>query len=81
MPSASGETRSPPTCVASWAAHPDDKGLADLVEELTSGSEEFARLWAMRDVRVNAQAAGHAAEGPLTLEYEVLDAIARSCAA
>ncbi|AQZ64755.1 DNA-binding protein [[Actinomadura] parvosata subsp. kistnae] len=60
---------------ASWAAHPDDKGLSDLVEELTSGNEEFARLWAMRDVRVNARGRKrlrHAAEGPLTVEYEVL---------
>jgi hypothetical protein len=60
---------------ASWAAHPDDKRLADLVEELTSGNEEFARLWAMRDVRVNARGQKrlrHATEGPLTVEYEVL---------
>ncbi|SEG83370.1 Transcriptional regulator, contains XRE-family HTH domain [Nonomuraea solani] len=60
---------------ASWAAHPDDKALAQLVDELTSGSEECARLWALRDVRVNARGRKrlrHATEGPLTVEYEVL---------
>ncbi|MEV0619917.1 helix-turn-helix transcriptional regulator [Nonomuraea sp. NPDC050404] len=60
---------------AHWAARPDDKGLSDLVAELTSGSEEFARLWAMRDVRVHARGQKrlrHATEGPLTVQYEAL---------
>lgn len=60
---------------AAWAAHPDDAALAELIEELTSGSEEVARLWALRDVRVNGRGRKrlrHAAAGPLTVEYEVL---------
>lgn len=60
---------------AAWAAHPDDTALADLVNELTSGSEEFARLWALRDVRVNGRGQKpllHPEAGPLTVEFEVL---------
>ncbi|MFI7704810.1 helix-turn-helix domain-containing protein [Nonomuraea sp. NPDC049480] len=60
---------------AAWAAHPDDAALAELIEELTSGSEEVARLWALRDVRVNGRGRKrlrHATAGPLTVEYEVL---------
>ena len=60
---------------AAWAAHPEDKVLADLVEELISHSPEFARYWALRDVRVNARghkALLHPRVGPLTVEYEVL---------
>ncbi|MFI7223635.1 helix-turn-helix domain-containing protein [Nonomuraea angiospora] len=60
---------------ASWAAHPDDKALAELVDELTAGSEEVARLWALRDVRVNGRGQKrlrHAVKGPLTVDYEVL---------
>ncbi|GAA3658224.1 helix-turn-helix transcriptional regulator [Nonomuraea antimicrobica] len=60
---------------ASWAAHPGDKAMAQLVEQLTTGSEEAAQLWAKRDVRVNARGEKrlrHATEGPLTVAYEVL---------
>lgn len=60
---------------AAWAAHPDDAALSELIEELTSGSEEVARLWALRDVRVNGRGRKrlrHATAGPLTVEYEVL---------
>ncbi|WP_246147938.1 helix-turn-helix domain-containing protein [Nonomuraea turkmeniaca] len=60
---------------AAWAAHPDDTALSELIDELTSGSEEVARLWALRDVRVNGRGRKrlrHATAGPLTVEYEVL---------
>ena len=60
---------------AAWAAHPEDKVLADLVDELTSHSPEFARCWALRDVRVNGRGHKpllHPRVGPLTVEYEVL---------
>ncbi|MGP3955102.1 MmyB family transcriptional regulator [Nonomuraea sp. 3N208] len=60
---------------AAWAAHPDDAALSELIDELTSGSEEVARLWALRDVRVNGRGKKrlrHATAGPLTIEYEVL---------
>ncbi|MEV4111796.1 helix-turn-helix transcriptional regulator [Nonomuraea sp. NPDC049695] len=60
---------------ASWAAHPDDKALTELIDELTTGSEEVARLWALRDVRVNGRGRKllrHSTKGPLTVDYEVL---------
>jgi transcriptional regulator with XRE-family HTH domain len=60
---------------AAWAAHPEDTALGELVEELTSHSTEFARLWAKRDVKVNGRGLKpllHPRVGPLTVEYEVL---------
>jgi transcriptional regulator with XRE-family HTH domain len=60
---------------AAWAARPEDAGLGALVDELLSGSDEFARLWAMRDVKVNGRGRKplqHPDVGPLTVEYEVL---------
>lgn len=58
-----------------WAAHPDDAELAALVGELLAESEEFARLWELRDVRVNGRGLKpllHPRVGPLTIEFEVL---------
>ena len=60
---------------AAWAAHPEDTALGELVEELTSHSTEFARLWPKRCVRVNGRGLTpllHPRVGPLTVEYEVL---------
>jgi transcriptional regulator with XRE-family HTH domain len=60
---------------AAWAAHPGDTALADLVERLRSRSEEFARLWERRDVRVNDQgtkALLHPRVGPVAIDYDVL---------
>jgi transcriptional regulator with XRE-family HTH domain len=57
------------------AAHPDDGVLADLIATLASCSEEFARLWALRDVKVNGRGRKrllHPKAGPLTVAYEVL---------
>jgi hypothetical protein len=64
-----------PTWARAWAAHPDDIAIGELVEELTSHSTEFARLWAKRCVRVNGRGLTpllHPRVGPLTVEYEVL---------
>lgn len=60
---------------AAWAAHPGDTALADLVERLRSCSEEFARLWERRDVRVNGQgtkALVHPRVGAVAIDYDVL---------
>ena len=60
---------------AAWAAHPQDTALGELIEELTSHSTEFARLWPKRCVRVNGRGLTpllHPRVGPLTVEYEVL---------
>lgn len=60
---------------AAWAAHPDDTALGELVGQLISRSEEFARLWALRDVRVNGRGQKpllHPRVGPLTVDFEVL---------
>jgi transcriptional regulator with XRE-family HTH domain len=60
---------------AAWAAHPEDTALGELVQELTSRSTEFARLWAKRCVRVNGRGLRpllHPRFGPLTVQYEVL---------
>ena len=60
---------------AAWAAHPEDTALGELVEELTSHSTEFARLWPKRCVRVNGRGLRpllHPRVGPQTVEYEVL---------
>lgn len=60
---------------AAWAAHPEDTDLAELVNELTVNSEEFTRLWALRDVRVNGRGRKtlrHAELGPVTVEFDVL---------
>ncbi|MEU6038983.1 helix-turn-helix transcriptional regulator [Actinomadura sp. NPDC047616] len=60
---------------AACAAHPDDTALTGLVASLTAGSEEFARLWAQRDVKVNGRGhkrLAHPDAGPLTIEFEVL---------
>lgn len=60
---------------AAWAAHPDDQSFADLVGELTTRSDEYSRLWARRDVRVNGRGnkrLRHPVVGPLTVTYEAL---------
>ncbi|MFI5777723.1 helix-turn-helix transcriptional regulator [Nocardia sp. NPDC051570] len=60
---------------AAWAAHPDDTALADLITEFRTGDEEFARLWAMRDVRVTGRgvkAMCHPEVGRVAVRFEVL---------
>lgn len=60
---------------AAWASHPDDTALAELVSALLAESEEFARLWAQRDVKLNGRGYKrllHPDVGPLTIQFEVL---------
>ncbi|MEU9690677.1 helix-turn-helix transcriptional regulator [Amycolatopsis japonica] len=59
---------------AAWAAHPDDQALTELITEFTA-DEEFARLWAERDVKVNGRGRKvmrHPEAGVVELDYEVL---------
>lgn len=60
---------------AAWAAHPDDQALTDLISELFAHNDDFARLWAERDVKVNGRgdkAVRHPDAGVLSLDFEVL---------
>lgn len=60
---------------AAWAAHPDDRVLADLIREFRSRSAEFETLWAKQDVRVNGRGQKtlvHPDVGPVTVAYEAL---------
>ncbi|MGW4059549.1 helix-turn-helix transcriptional regulator [Amycolatopsis sp. NPDC004747] len=58
-----------------WAAHPDDPVLTALIAECTDGNEEFARLWAERDVRGTGRGSKvlrHPAAGVVAVDFEVL---------
>lgn len=58
-----------------WAAHPDDRALTELIAGFTAGDEDFARLWAERDVKANGRGSKelrHPDVGVLTLRFEVL---------
>jgi transcriptional regulator with XRE-family HTH domain len=60
---------------AAWAARPEDTALTGLIEELTAGSEEFTRLWALRDVEVHGRGRKklcHPRLGPIDVDYEAL---------
>lgn len=60
---------------AAWAAHPEDRALTDLISDLLAGNEEFARLWAERDVKVNGRGdkvIRHPEVGVLSVNFEVL---------
>ncbi|MGV9331218.1 helix-turn-helix domain-containing protein [Nocardia sp. NPDC003726] len=60
---------------AAWAAHPDDRALADLIAEFTAYSAEFEQAWARHDVRVQGRGnkpLRHPVVGPLVVSYEVL---------
>ncbi len=57
---------------------PHDKGLHDLVGELSTRSEEFRRRWGTHDVRLHGAGTKqfhHTAVGELTLAYESLDMV------
>ncbi|SCG77436.1 helix-turn-helix transcriptional regulator [Micromonospora humi] len=58
------------------AADPDDPRLTDLVDELSSGSDRFRRLWARYDVAVRSggglRTFHHPRAGELRLRYEKL---------
>ncbi|MDQ0793071.1 helix-turn-helix transcriptional regulator [Streptomyces sp. B1I3] len=60
---------------AAWAAHPEDQALIDLITECTTRNEEFARLWAERDVKVNGRGhkvMRHPGAGVIAVHFEVL---------
>ncbi|WP_367432985.1 helix-turn-helix domain-containing protein [Streptomyces celluloflavus] len=60
---------------AAWAAHPEDRVLTDLITEFTTHDEEFARLWAERDVKVNGRGRKVMRRpdvGAITVHFEVL---------
>lgn len=65
-------------CVAALRTEnpdPDDRGLADLVEELSLDSPEFAALWARQDVRAKTAEVKHLHHpevGRLALRFENL---------
>lgn len=60
---------------AAWAAHPEDQALTDLITECSTRNEEFARLWAERDVKVNGRGhkvMRHPGAGVIAVHFEVL---------
>ncbi|KOV89102.1 XRE family transcriptional regulator [Nocardia sp. NRRL S-836] len=60
---------------AAWAAHPRDRVLSGLIAECVAGDEEFARLWATREVKVNARGhklLRHPEAGVIAVEFETL---------
>jgi transcriptional regulator with XRE-family HTH domain len=60
---------------AAWAAHPEDQALTDLIAECTAHDEEFARLWAERDIKVNGRGRKvlrHPEAGVIAVHFEVL---------
>lgn len=60
---------------AAWAAHPEDRALTDLITECIARDEEFARLWAERDIEVNGRGhkmMRHPDVGVLAVHFEVL---------
>ncbi|MFC9856965.1 MULTISPECIES: helix-turn-helix transcriptional regulator [unclassified Streptomyces] len=60
---------------AAWAAHPEDRALTGLITECTSHIEEFARLWAEQDIRVNGRGRKvlrHPDAGVIAVRFEVL---------
>jgi transcriptional regulator with XRE-family HTH domain len=60
---------------AAWAAHPEDRALTDLIAECAARDEEFARLWAERDVKVNGRGRKvmrHPEAGEIAVRFETL---------
>ncbi|GAA4519785.1 helix-turn-helix transcriptional regulator [Actinoallomurus oryzae] len=58
-----------------WAAHPEDRALTDLIAEFITRDEEFARLWAERDIKVNGRGhkvMRHPDVGEIAVQFEVL---------
>ena len=71
------------TCVAILRTEagrdPHDKGLHDLVGELSTRSEQFRRRWSSHNVRLHGTGVKqfhHDSVGGLTLAYESLDLVA-----
>ena len=60
---------------AAWAAHPEDQALTELIAEFTTRDEEFARLWAERNVKVNGRGhkvMRHPDVGVIAVHFELL---------
>lgn len=60
---------------AAWAAYPRDEELTALIAELLTRNENFARLWAERDVKVNGRGRKvlrHPDVGEVAVHFEVL---------
>lgn len=60
---------------AAWATHPEDQALNALIAEFIARDEEFARLWAERDVKVNGRGRKvmrHPGVGVIAVDFEVL---------
>ncbi|MER7776018.1 helix-turn-helix transcriptional regulator [Streptomyces sp. NPDC096191] len=60
---------------AAWAAHPEDAALTDLITGFITHDEEFARLWAEGDVKVNGRGhkvMRHPDAGEIAVHFEVL---------
>ena len=58
-----------------WAAHPEDQALTDLIAECITRDDEFARLWAARDVKVNGRGhkvIRHPEAGVIAVQFETL---------
>ncbi|MEV4637067.1 helix-turn-helix transcriptional regulator [Actinoplanes sp. NPDC049548] len=61
---------------ATAARYPDDAETAGLIRELLDGSDEFARLWAAREVAVApalVKTFDHPVVGPVTVNCDALD--------
>ncbi|MCA2218337.1 helix-turn-helix transcriptional regulator [Jidongwangia harbinensis] len=59
---------------AAWAAHPDDRALADLIAEFST-DDHFARVWAEREVRSNGRGdktVRHPEVGTFSVHFETL---------
>ncbi|MEU5923241.1 helix-turn-helix transcriptional regulator [Streptomyces antimycoticus] len=60
---------------AAWATHPEDRVLTDRIAEFIARDEEFARLWAERDIKVNGRGhkvMRHPDVGVIAVDFEVL---------
>ncbi|WP_251982794.1 helix-turn-helix transcriptional regulator [Streptomyces violaceusniger] len=60
---------------AAWATHPEDQTLTDLISEFVTHDEEFARLWAEREIQVNGRGhkvMRHPDVGVIAVDFEVL---------
>ncbi|MGP3944146.1 helix-turn-helix transcriptional regulator [Streptomyces sp. 6N106] len=60
---------------AAWATHPEDRALTDRIAEFIARDEEFARLWAERDIKVNGRGhkvMRHPDVGVIAVDFEVL---------
>jgi transcriptional regulator with XRE-family HTH domain len=60
---------------AAWAAHPDDEELNQLIAEFLAHDEDFARLWASKEVAVRGRGRkilNHPEAGTITLDFEML---------